>query len=102
MTQSIGQSDTAKPLFIGETGPRKTVEKLKLAGYNQLFSKEMTASMLKEIVANKVPLTLFWSYQIDNTAGSIQEWDIRKKGHKGSDDEIIKMIQKANKELQLP
>lgn len=102
MTQSIGQSDTAKPLFIGETGPRKTVEKLKLAGYNQLFSKEMTASLLKEIVANKVPLTLFWSYQIDNTAGSIQEWDIRKKGHKGSDDEIIKMIQKANKELQLP
>ena len=49
MTQSIGQSDTAKPLFIGETGPPKTVEKLKLAGYNQLFSKEMTASMLKKL-----------------------------------------------------
>jgi endo-1,4-beta-mannosidase len=102
MTQSIGQNDAAKPLFIGEIGPRKTVDKVKLAGYNQLFSKDMVASMLKEIVANKVPLTLFWSYQIDNTAGSIMEWDIRKKGHKGSDNEIIKMIQKANNELKLP
>jgi len=99
MAAAAGPGDTPKPLFIGEIGPQLSGTNT-LVGYGQPFSRAQVEAQLAEIVTNRIPISLFWAYQVDTSNQSNQRWDLRRNGRSGADNEFLRLIKTAQDQLR--
>lgn len=89
-SQQIG-----KPMMIGEIGMYK-----KMAEADQDYRRPgclpYIEACLQEIVKNKYPLTLYWTYHDSNIGRGEQHWSLEY----GKTDEVLKRIEQANRDIK--
>ncbi len=84
-----------KPLMIGEIGMYKKMPD-EIEDYRKPGCLPYIESCLQEIVKNKIPLTLYWTYHDSVIERGEQHWSLEY----GKTDEILKRIEQANRDIK--
>jgi len=85
----------AKPMIIGEIGMYKKMDDA-IEDYRKPGCLPFVRACLREIVINKFPITLYWTYHDSILQRGEQHWSLEY----GKTDDVLKAIEQANRDIK--